>query len=79
MNTDTGKLYKSKGEALKMGELLEDLTMVPEHLEGAAKKKLNGKSYAQVSHTSGGQLSKFAAQHRKKKRRMQKQSRRANR
>lgn len=79
MNTDTNMLYKSKEEALKMGELMEDLKQVPEHLQNAANKKLNGEKSAQVSFNSNGMLSKFAAKNRKKKRRMQKQSRRANR
>jgi len=79
MNTDTNMLYKSKEEALKMGELMKNLTVVPDHLQGAAEKKLDGKTHAQVSHISGGQLSRFASRQRKKKRRMQKQSRKANR
>ena len=79
MNTDTNMLYKSKEEALKMGELLGNLVMVPNNLQPAAEKKLNGKAHIYVSHTSGGQLSKFASNMRKKKRRMQKQSRKNNR
>lgn len=79
MDTRTNTLYKSKEEALKMGVLMNDLAMIPDNLQNAAEKKLNGLSSVKVSHTSGGQLSRFAAQHRKKKRRMQKQSRKANR
>lgn len=52
---------------------------IPNHLSRAAQIKLNGEPEAQVSLTSGGQLSKHAAKMRKKKRKMQKKSRRNNR
>ena len=79
MDTRNNMLYDSKEEALKMGALMKDLAMIPDHLQDAAKKKLNGKKSAKVSFGSNGMLSKFAAKQRKKKRRTQKQSRKANR
>lgn len=53
--------------------------MVPEYLRGAARRKLAGKSEAQVSLNSGGKLSRWAASKRKKKRQAEKAARRANR
>lgn len=52
---------------------------VPSWLNRAARKKLAGKAEAHVSLTSGGKLAKFAAQKRKAKRKIAKQSRRKSR
>lgn len=52
---------------------------VPKELERAAQKKLAGKSEAMVSLTSGGKLSRWAADRRKVRNRMAKDSRRKNR
>jgi len=41
---------------------------LPENLQEAARRKLNGRDSAFVSKTSGGKLSKFAAGKRKAKR-----------
>lgn len=52
---------------------------IPPELEGAANKKLAGKGEAMVSLTSGGKLSKWAAEKRKARRKMAKKSRGRNR
>lgn len=44
-----------------------DYVRVPAHLNRAARRKLDGKPEAYVSLTSGGALSQFAAQQRKRK------------
>lgn len=46
----------------------EDYTELPEELAEAAQKKLAGKDETVVSKTSGGKLSKWAAQQRKLRR-----------
>lgn len=75
MNVDTGHLI-----ALKLGqEVPEGYTEVPEYLQSAAAKKLAGKPEAMVSLNSGGKLSSWAREQRKKKRKMVKESRRRNR
>lgn len=63
MNPYTGHLY-----ALNEGESpFADYEVVPQELERAAGMKLNGKSDAHVSLTSGGKLSNWAANKRKAK------------
>lgn len=57
----------------------DDFIPIPGYLQNAAKKKLAGKQSAHVSFTSGGKLSKWAADQRKKKRKEAKESRRRNR
>lgn len=52
---------------------------VPEHLNRAARRVLQGQPEAYVSLTSGGKLSKHAATRRKARRKMAKASRRKNR
>lgn len=89
MNVNTGHLIT--GANLKammddrplreMVDLFNQYTPVPEHLQKAAETKLAGKDEAIVSLTSGGKLSRWAAQERKKKKKQQmaKESRRRNR
>ncbi len=72
MNSNTGHLVTSDyidslPDKLKE-QFEEDYTPVPEHLDKAARLKLKGQREAYVSKTSGGKLSKWAAQDRKKKR-----------
>ena len=57
---------------------MKNYEAIPEYLNMAAKKKLGKERYAEVSKTSGGKLSKWAAR-RRKKRKMQKESRKLNR
>lgn len=52
---------------------------LPDELQFAAMTVLADRVEAQVSLTSGGKLSKWAAQQRKNRRKMQKDSRRRNR
>lgn len=78
MNSDTGEIKKFKNlqEAKEAG-----FTPIPRRLRKAAEKKIKqaGNNKAFVSLTSGGELSKFAASERKKKRKAQKASRKKNR
>jgi len=82
MQCDTGEL-RAIAEDLDMDKAKEEgFTEVPSHLQNAARRKLKGKKKAMVSLTSGGVLSKFAAEQRKKKkaqRKTAKKSRQANR
>jgi hypothetical protein len=57
----------------------EQYEILPEQLNRAARRKLAGKNEATVSLTSGGKLSKWAAEKRKSKRKMAKASRKRNR
>lgn len=79
MNCDTGHLVTQ--EMLKKMDELHRLQYeaVPLELEDAAIRKLHGKEEAYVSLTSGGKLSRFAAQNRKQRRKMVAQSRKRNR
>lgn len=81
MNPDTGHLVDTREfEKEDFQKLMtQGYVPVPEELEKAAEIKLNGKSDAYVSKTSGGKLSKFNASKRKAKRRQQKRSRKNNR
>ena len=90
MNVDSGELrmFKELVEAESDMAVLartnaqiipEGFERVPPELEEAAKKKLAGKDSAMVSLSSGGKLSKWAAQKRKEKRKAAKLSRKANR
>lgn len=64
MTVDTGELRMiSKDEAKQA--MKEGFQPIPPHLEGAAKRKLNGRRSAKVSRNSGGKLSKWAAEQRK--------------
>lgn len=74
MNIDTGRLIE-----LTDGEIPKGYTLVPTELNRAARRKLAGKKEAQVSLTSGGRLSRWAARQRKARRKMAKESRRRNR
>lgn len=94
MDTRTNHLVTQ--EALEKMEALERAryTLVPKRLRRAATKKLAGRSEATVSRRSGGKLSQWAAEQRRKqqkaakrnasakaknRRRMAKDSRRRNR
>ncbi len=82
MNTNTNMVYKDIETALGFGEKEKDLKQVPDKLQNAANRVLKKEDRAHVSVDSGGMLSKWAALNRRKKskkRRMQKQSRKANR
>lgn len=79
MNCDTGDLRNKAGLEDVAEEFMKRFTRLPEELEEAAKRKLNGSNRAFVSLTSGGKLSKFAAGERKKKRNAAKAVRRKNR
>lgn len=57
----------------------EGYTEVPPHLNRAARRKLGKNREAMVSLTSGGALSRWAAQQRKTRRKIAKASRRRNR
>lgn len=62
-------------------EKVEDLESIPDELQGAAKRVLAGRPEAFVSLTSGGKLSRWAAQKRRERRRSKiaNESRRRNR
>ena len=77
MNPDTGHLKVIDEESMRL--LHDNYEQVPQELNRAVRRKLNGRSEATVSLTSGGKLSKWAAQKRKNRNKMAKQSRRANR
>ncbi|MBO9609196.1 MAG: hypothetical protein J7639_24795 [Paenibacillaceae bacterium] len=75
MNVDTGELIRLKQETPVAG----GFEPIPEHLRAAAEKKLGSRDSATVSLTSGGKLSKWAAQKRKEKKKAAKEARRRNR
>lgn len=79
MNPNTGHLIQTHDLTPEQFEAFKNrgYVEVPDELNNAAKKKLNGKKEAFVSLKSGGKLSEFARK--KRKRKMQKTSRRANR
>ena len=87
MNPDNGHLVdllkmtdEEKERWLKMND--GKYILVPNELHTAAMMKLNGENETYVSMHSGGKLSRWAASQRKlrrKKKRMQKQSRSKNR
>ncbi len=77
--TPMAEAMKDRQKALNELAREQGYEPVPPELETAAKKKLAGKDEAHVSLTSGGKLSKWAAQKRKNKRKMAKASRRRNR
>ena len=79
MNCDTGELRRMANLEDESEAFKEMFTRVPEELEEASKRKLNGSNRAFVSLTSGGKLSKFAAKERKKKRKAEKAARRNGR
>ena len=79
MQPYTGELRNIDNDDEKFRSLAEGFEPVPEHLNRAACRKLNGKKTAIISLTSGGKLSKHAAYLRKKKKQAAKMVRRANR
>lgn len=75
MNCDTGHLVtQARLQAMEESHR-KNYDAVPAELDHAARGVLAGLQEAQVSLTSGGKLSKFAAATRKQRRFMQKQSR----
>lgn len=76
MEPHTGELIRMS-DALK--KLSNDFQRVPPELSRAASKKLAGRDHAEMSLTSGGKLSKWAAKQRKTKRKRAAASRRKNR
>ena len=79
MDTSNNHLMNMESVEYLLADRRAEFDVVPLHLQNAAKKKLNGRNSAFVSKDSGGKLSKWAAQERKKKRQAQKASRKANR
>ena len=69
MNPDTGHLVTQEVLERMDEEKKKQYKPLPQRLNRAAKRKLAGKGEATVSLTSGGKLSQWAAQERKKKRR----------
>ena len=66
MNVDNNMLYEDKADAYKEAGSILDIVAIPGQLTLAAHLKLAGQKRALVSRTSGGKLSKFAAEERKK-------------
>lgn len=79
MNSDTNQLRVFFSHEDLANLTSEGFEQIPPELENAAKVKLAGRTEATVSRNSGGKLSKWAAQRRKARRKMEKQTRRANR
>jgi hypothetical protein len=79
MDCNTGHLVTQEMVDAMDAHHRGDYTAVPSELNHAATATLAGRHEAQVSLTSGGKLSKFAAQTRKQRRLMAKQSRKQNR
>lgn len=84
MNPYTGELYADRNAADLVEQEREQMVEVPGHLNRAARRVLGGRERAQVSLTSGGKLSRFAASERAKaktkaKRKMAKASRKGRR
>lgn len=82
MNCNTGHLITSEMLQAMQNIKREEYVPVPQELEHAAVRKLDGKPEAMVSLTSGGKLSKWAGTQRKKSKargKMAKESRRRNR
>jgi hypothetical protein len=74
MSPDSGHLIDTKVYGLPAG-----YEVLPDDLQGAARRKLAGRSEAHVSKNSGGKLSRWAAGRRKARRQTAKESRRRNR
>lgn len=74
MNPDTGHLVRIDTEEERRLLARAGYIPLPEELIQAARRKLAGKKEAQVSLTSGGELSKWAAEQRKKKREQRKKA-----
>ena len=81
MNTETNHLVDLKDKSQKeIGrKIKEGHEPVPYNLKGAAKKTLGNKDSVYVSKNSGGKLSNWAKSLRKRKRKIQNQSRKQNR
>jgi hypothetical protein len=74
MSPDSGHLINIKAHGLPAG-----YEVLPDELQGAARRHLRGRSEAYVSKDSGGRLSKWAAGRRKARRQTVKASRKRNR
>jgi hypothetical protein len=74
MAPNTGHLVN-----LAVTNLQPGYEVLPDELQGAARRVLQGRDEAYVSLTSGGKLSRWAAQRRKARRQMAKNSRKKNR
>ena len=83
MNPDTGHLVDLTSDEFRIKlDRLEDegYERVPERLQHAARTKLRGRSEAHVQLSSGGKLAQWAKKKRNRRRnKIAKQSRRANR
>ncbi len=75
MNPYTGHLVKVD----PYGSVPDGYIEVPDHLNRAASQVLSGRNEGHVSLRSGGKLSRWAAQQRKSKRKMERHSRKRNR
>lgn len=79
MNPNTGELVTNELLEKLEPEKKQGFVPVPSELNRGARRKLAGRESATVSLTSGGKLSKFAAEQRKAKRKAAKAGRRASR
>ena len=81
MNTETNELFLMTDEQRKAYEemLNPAVVEVPEHLSRAARRALGKATKVTISKTSGGKLSRWAAQQRKARRKAAKQARKRNR
>lgn len=79
MDVDTGHLILAERSGELHSLMKQGYKPVPEELNRAAKRKLAGKKEAYVSLTSGGKLSNWAAQKRKARKKISRESRKRNR
>lgn len=79
MNPDSMELKSFEEEKELKKALAKGFDVLPPKLTRAARRKLASRRSVTVSRTSGGKLSKWAAEKRKNRRAMAKASRRANR
>ena len=77
MNPHTGHLVSDITTIER--EFRTDYVPLPDQLNRAARRALRGREETHVSLTSGGMLSKFAAEQRRAKRKAAKASRKRNR
>ncbi|QWU17347.1 hypothetical protein SAMN04487895_104269 [Paenibacillus sophorae] len=77
MNIDTGELIRLKQPDVK--PVAGEFEPLPAALQAAARKKLGDADSATVSMSSGGRLSKWAREQRKKRRKAARDARRINR
>lgn len=79
MQVNTGHLVSAEFLERLTAEKRADYVEVPKGLDRAARRALKGRSETHISLTSGGKLSRFAAEKRKAKRAAQKKARKAGR